>query len=100
MTKEKVLIIAVNLDLDDHRFHSSLKEIESLSHTAGGEVIATITQNRESIHPALYMGTGKVDEIKTIVEQEDIDLIIANDELSPGQMRNLEDRLETPVIDR
>src|SRR5690625_2517390 len=100
MAEEKVLIIAVNKDLNDHRFHSSLKEIESLSYTAGGEVVATITQNRESIHPALYMGTGKIEEIKGIVEREEIDLIIANDELSPGQMRNLEDRFNVPVIDR
>ncbi|HLS20473.1 MAG TPA: GTPase HflX [Bacillota bacterium] len=101
MAEEKVLIIAVKKAVDDdHRFYSSLKEIESLSYTAGGEVIEVVTQNRESLHPALYMGTGKVDEVKMIIEREDVDLVIANDELSPGQMRNLEDRLKVPVIDR
>src|SRR5690625_4269823 len=101
MAEEKVLIIAVKKAVDDdHRFYSSLKEIESLSYTAVGEVIEVVTQNRESLHPALYMGTGKVDEVKMIIEREDVDLVIANDELSPGQMRNLEDRLKVPVIDR
>src|SRR5699024_2787050 len=77
-----------------------LKEIESLCFTAGGKVNEVVTQNRDSVHPALYIGTGKVTEVKTLIERDDIDLVIANDELSPGQMRNLEDRLEVPVIDR
>lgn len=101
MAEEKVLIIAVKKTRDDdHRFQSSLKEIESLSYTAGGEVIEVVTQNRDSIHPALYMGTGKIDEVKTIIEVNHVDIVIANDELSPGQMRNLEDRLNVSVIDR
>jgi len=101
MAKENVLIIAVNKIVDDdQQFHSSLKEIKSLCYTAGGNVKEVVTQNLERIHAALYMGSGKVSEVKQLVNDLEINLVIANDELSPGQMRNLEDRLEVPVIDR
>lgn len=101
MAEEKILIIAVNLTSDDdHQFQSSLTEIKSLSYTAGGKVVEIVTQNRDRIHPAHYMGSGKVAEVHELIRRYDIDLVIANDELSPGQMRNLEDRLEIPVIDR
>lgn len=86
---------------DDSRlFQSSLDELTSLSHTAGGLVSEVITQNRNSIHPALYLGEGKINEIKQSIDKLDIDLVISNDELSPVQIRNLIARLEIPVIDR
>lgn len=101
MAKEKIIIIAVKLPMEqDDRFHSSLAELESLGTTAGGEVIKTITQNRTRIHPALYIGEGKIQEMKQVVDEEEIDLVISNDELSAGQLRNLGNRLDVRVIDR
>lgn len=101
MSNEKILVIAVKMpDDNEHRFNSSLEELTSLSDTAGGDVIEVVTQNRRSIHPAFYIGEGKINEIKQKVDELDIDLVISNDELSPGQLRNLNDRLETPIIDR
>jgi len=87
-------------DDNEHRFKSSLKELAALSDTAGGEVKEVVTQNRQHIHPAFYLGEGKINEIKRLVDELEIDLVISNDELSPGQLRNLNDRLETPIIDR
>src|SRR5699024_12095959 len=101
MSKEHVLIIAVKkANVTDHHFESSVDELRSLSHTAGGEVIEVVTQNRVQIHPVTYVGEGKVEEINQLVEAHDIHLVIANDELSPAQLRNLNDYFGVRVIDR
>ncbi|MFC3039996.1 GTPase HflX [Virgibacillus xinjiangensis] len=101
MPKEKILIMAVNRDnQQSDRFRSSLEELISLSNTAGGEVQAVVTQNRKQIHPATYMGEGKIEEITETIDELDIDLVISNDELSPGQLRNLSDRFGIRLIDR
>ena len=101
MSKEHVLIIAVKkANVTDHHFESSVDELRSLSHTAGGDVIEVVTQNRVQIHPVTYVGEGKVEEIRQLVEAHDIHLVIANDELSPAQLRNLNDYFGIRVIDR
>lgn len=101
MTKEQVLIVAVKKShVTDHHFETSLGELESLSHTAGGTVQKVVTQNLVQIHPVTYVGEGKVEEIRLLIEQYDIDLVIANDELSPAQLRNLNDHFGVRVIDR
>ncbi|WP_284140033.1 GTPase HflX [Virgibacillus sp. LDC-1] len=101
MTLEQVIIIAVKKpEQTEEGFHSSLEELISLTKTAGGMVMQVITQNRTRIHPAFYMGEGKVAEIKEQMEALDIDLVIANDELSPGQLRNLGEQLGVRIIDR
>ncbi|WP_407271495.1 GTPase HflX [Radiobacillus sp. PE A8.2] len=99
--QEKVLIVAVHhKNQDDERFHFSLDELESLTATAKGKVVKIVTQKRERIHPALYLGDGKINEIATYIEELEIDLVISNDNLSPSQLRNLADRLGVRVIDR
>lgn len=99
--KEKILIMAVKRPFEkEERFLSSVDELKSLSATAGGEVIEVITQNRQQIHPATYLGSGKVNEIRERVDSLEIDLVISNDELSPGQLRNLGDLFGVRVIDR
>lgn len=99
---EHILIMAVKkADQDERQFESSLGELVSLSQTAGGTVEKIVTQNRQNIHPATYIGEGKVNEIKQLIEEHNIDLVISNDELSPGQLRNLGERLDQiPIIDR
>ena|SRR5690625_224961 len=101
MSNEKVLIIAVKkADQDEERFESSLEEAISLTETAGGTVVKVVTQNRNQIHPATYIGDGKVDEIKEHIEELHVDLVISNDELSAGQIRNLTSRFDVRLIDR
>ncbi|MGM8213338.1 GTPase HflX [Virgibacillus sp. W0430] len=101
MPDEKILIMAVKKnDVQEERFLSSLNELRSLCQTAGGKVSTIITQNRKQIHPATYIGEGKAEEIKNEIEMHDIDLVISNDELSPGQIRNLSDYFHTRLIDR
>ncbi|WP_099158180.1 GTPase HflX [Virgibacillus ndiopensis] len=98
---EKILVIAVKKqEYTDERFYSSLEEIKSLSNTAGGTVLKVVTQNREKIHHAHYIGEGKIEETSRDIQELDIDLVIANDELSAGQLRNLSDQLGVRLIDR
>ncbi|UFU01121.1 GTPase HflX [Radiobacillus kanasensis] len=99
--QENVLIIAVqHPNQDEERFQSSLEELQSLTETAQGDVLKIVTQKRDRIHPALYLGEGKAQEIAELVEEFDIELVISNDELSPGQSKNLSDRFGVRVIDR
>jgi len=101
MTVENVLVIAVNQsERSERQFESSLDELVSLCKTAGGQVQDVITQNRERIHPATYIGEGKLQEVAQIVRAEGIDLVVANNELSAGQVRNLADTLDVRVLDR
>ncbi|HLR71711.1 MAG TPA: GTPase HflX [Pseudogracilibacillus sp.] len=101
MDKENVLIMAVKKSTDsDNHFQSSVEELKSLSYTAGGNVREVVIQNRMQIHPRTYVGEGKVEEIKQLIHQHDIQLVISNNELSPGQLRNLNDSFGIRVIDR
>src|SRR5690625_3240806 len=101
MAEENVLIIAVKTKyVTENHFLSTLEEIKSLSHTAGGSVKEVVVQNRENIHPVTYVGEGKLLEVKQSVEALNIELVIANNELSPSQLRNLNDSFGVRVIDR
>ncbi|MBB6452833.1 GTP-binding protein HflX [Salirhabdus euzebyi] len=99
--KERVLIAACEIKGEnEERFYMSLEELKQLTETAQGQVLQVMTQKRTRKHPALYLGEGKLEEIKLEIEKLDIDVVVLNDEVSPGQLRNLSDRLEARVIDR
>lgn len=101
MAIEKVLIIAVKTNkITASHFQATLDELSSLTHTAGGTLLEILSQNREKIHPVTYVGEGKADEAKEMVDSLNIDLVIANDELSPSQLRNLNDLFGVRTIDR
>ncbi len=97
--EERVILTAVSVaDGDD--MESSLDELEELVKTAGGQTVGRLIQNREKIHPGTYLGKGKIDELKELIWETDATGIVCDDELSPAQLRNLEDALETKVMDR
>ena len=99
--KENIMLLAVETKESDERFQSSLDELTALCDTANGHVVCTITQKRETIHPATYIGKGKILEVQECLETyENIDLIVCNHELSPAQIRNLSDRFQKRIIDR
>ncbi|HBZ10561.1 MAG TPA: GTPase HflX [Bacillus bacterium] len=98
--KEKVILVGCQLDENRQRFHYSMDELASLTATANGEVIAKLEQKRERLHPATYIGKGKLDELYQIEEELEPDLIIFNDELTPTQLRNLQNVLSSRVLDR
>ncbi|MFE8695085.1 GTPase HflX [Cytobacillus sp. FJAT-53684] len=97
---EKVILVGCQTNEDDQRFGYSMDELGSLTETANGEVMATLTQKRERVHPATYIGKGKVAELVALQEEVEADLIIFNDELSPSQVRNLSKDLDAKIIDR
>lgn len=96
---EKAILVGVNLRNDKH-FEYSMEELTNLAEALNVEVVGVVTQNLERVTPSHYVGTGKIEEIKSFYEEGQGNLVIFNDELSPSQIRNLERDLETKVIDR
>lgn len=97
---EKVILVGVQLDNSENDEESLLDELEELVKTAGGIVIGRIIQSREQFHPATYIGKGKLDEIRILIDELDATGIVCDDELSPAQLKNLEDELNIKVMDR
>lgn len=97
--EEKVILVGVSLSEGDDA-EDSLLELAELVKTAGAEVAGTAIQNRDSIHPGTYVGTGKLQEIRQMIVEFGATGIVCDDELSPAQIRNMEDALDTKVMDR
>lgn len=85
---------------DRERAEESLAELAALAEAAGARVLARILQERPNPDPATFVGRGKVEELRALVESLALDLIVFDDELSPGQQRNLENRTECKILDR
>ncbi len=85
---------------DREHLERSLGELALLADTAGAKVVGTLVQRRGDIHPATFLGRGKLDELKTYVEDCGSDIVIFDDDLSPAQVRNLEKATGRKVIDR
>jgi GTP-binding protein HflX len=91
---ETALLVSAN-DSDD-----TLSELRELAISAGARVVGELSQRRERPDPATYIGKGKVAELRDTVLAQQIDVVIFDDELSPSQAQNLEEELETKVVDR
>ena len=96
---ERVILVGVS-ERDGDDTPDSLTELGELVETAGATAVATVVQNRQMIHPGTYVGTGKVEEIRLLLAECDATGIVCDDELSPAQLRNLEDLLHTKIMDR
>jgi len=94
---EKVILLGVDVG-DDTK--ESMKELAELVDTAGAIVLDSIIQSRERIHPGTYLGKGKIEEVRERIERLDATGVVCDDELTPAQLRNLEDLLDTKVMDR
>ena len=97
--QEKVILVAVCLD-DVRDVEESLDELEQLAETAGAQTVGRCIQNREAIHNSTYVGSGKNAGDQGYDLEQDADGIICDDELSPMQIRNLEEELDCKVMDR
>ncbi|RRJ27118.1 GTPase HflX [Lachnoanaerobaculum gingivalis] len=95
--EEKVVLLGVDVG-DDTK--ESMKELAELVDTAGATVLDSIIQSRERIHPGSYIGKGKIEEVKDRVIELGATGVVCDDELTPAQLRNLEDLLDTKVMDR
>ena len=97
--EEKVILVGVSEQEGDDA-EDSVAELAELVKTAGATVVGTLIQKRETIHPGMYVGTGKVDEIAELIAETGATGIVCDDELSPAQLKNLEMALDTKVMDR
>ena len=97
--EERVILVAVSTGEDDDTA-ASVDELEELASTAGAVTVGRVIQNRENVHPGTYLGKGKIEEVKELLWELDATGIICDDELSPAQLKNLEDALDTKVMDR
>ncbi len=96
---ERVLLVGANLN-DGEDYLTSLEELGALAQACDMEVAGVTSQTLDAVHKAFYIGTGKVDEVKQMAQDLGADVIIFDNSLSPMQMRNLQERLEKPILDR
>lgn len=96
---ERALLVGVNLNNgEDYRL--SLEELGSLAQACEMEPVGAVEQNLTEVHKAFYIGTGKVEEVKEAAEENEADVVIFDNSLSPMQMRNLQDKIGKPILDR
>ena len=99
--QENALLIGIIKQNEDRWIaEEHLNELELLADTAGANVLDKIIQERHKVDPATFIGRGKIDQIRDLVDQQDISLIIFDEDLTPAQVRNLENFFEIKVIDR
>ena len=97
--QERVILFAASTNASDDA-EESVEELRELVKTAGAETVGVVIQNRENIHPGTYLGKGKIQELKEMVWESGATGVVCDDELSPAQLKNLEDALDTKVMDR
>ncbi|ASF18285.2 GTPase HflX [Staphylococcus saprophyticus] len=98
---ETAILVGVHAQTDeDFNFESTMEELSSLSQTCQLNVKAQFSQNRTNVDNKFYVGKGKLDEIKAYVEFHDIDVVVANDELTTAQSKTLNGNLNVKIIDR
>ena len=95
-----VLVGIITPGQSDAQTREYLEELEFLVATAGGETIHSFTQRMQRPDRATFVGTGKLEEIKDYIKAEEIDIVVFDDELSPSQLRNIENELQIKILDR
>jgi GTP-binding protein HflX len=97
---ERVVLVGVWTEGTVEDADNSLAELKLLAETAGSEVLEALSQRRQKPDPATYIGPGKVDHLRLVVAETGADTVVCDGELSPSQLRNLEDRVKVKVVDR
>jgi GTPase len=97
---ERVILVGVWTEGSAEMAENSLAELRALAETAGSEILDGLIQRRDKPDPATYIGSGKVSELKHLVIASGADTVICDGELSPSQLRQLEDKLKVKVVDR
>lgn len=97
--KERAIIVGVDLGTEED-FEQSMEELGALAEACDMEVVCQMTQKMPAVHHSLYIGTGKVAELREYVNTLEADVVIFGDTLTPSQLRNLQQELETAVMDR
>ncbi len=98
--RERVLLVGVDSGKNEDDFQRSMEELKSLAQAHFMEPVGMITQKMESVNKALYIGTGKVQEVKDEAMLLEADVVVFDDTLTPSQLDNLQRELDKPVLDR
>ena len=96
----RAVLVGIEMEGGKGEVEKSVDELERLLDTAGGETIAKVIQNKSTPDPRTLIGSGKVQEVKKLCEDNKVDLVVFDTELSPSQIKNLEDGIDVRVIDR
>ncbi|NHM02805.1 GTPase HflX [Flavobacterium difficile] len=100
-TFERTAIVGiVTQNQNEEKLNEYLDELDFLTFTAGGEVVKRFSQKTDKPHPKTFVGTGKLEEIKTYIKEHDINSVIFDDELTPSQQKNITRELDCKVLDR
>jgi GTP-binding protein HflX len=97
---ERVILVGVWTEGTVKDAENSMEELAALAETAGSTVLDALIQRRDKPDPATFIGSGKVSELKGIVKSTGADTVVCDGELSPSQLRNLEDKVKVKVVDR
>ncbi len=97
---ERVVLVGVWTEGSSEKAENSLAELKALAETAGSEVLEGLIQRRDKPDPATYIGSGKVAELRQLVVSTGADTVVCDGELSPSQLRTLEEKLKVKVVDR
>ncbi len=97
--QERVILIGVQ-EADGDDTEESVRELGELAYTAGAQVVGSVIQRRERMHPGTYIGKGKLDEVRELLWETEATGVICDDELSPAQLNNLQQELDCKVMDR
>ena len=97
---KKSILVGVNISKQEEEFAYSMEELGNLAEACHIDTVGELRQNLNRINQGYYLGTGKMDELKEMAEAEDADMLIFDDELSPSQIRNIEEATECQVVDR
>ena len=98
--KERALIVGVAFNKNQYNFEPALEELSSLCYTAGLEVVGSAYQNVKEQNPSTLLGSGKVEEIRLLVEELDANVVVVDCELTGSQLNNISDIVKVKVIDR
>ncbi|MDR1877385.1 MAG: GTPase HflX [Flavobacteriaceae bacterium] len=98
--EKAVLIGLITPDQDEEKLREYMDELEFLAHTAGASVLKRFTQKLDQPNSRTFVGSGKLEEINQYAQENDIDTIIFDDELTPSQLKNLEKELDIKILDR
>lgn len=97
---EKGIVVAIQTTQTDDNFYYSLEELKQLVANTGVEVVGEVTQKREQVDNRTLIGKGKMQELKSLVEELEASVVIFNQELSPSQVRNIQEIIDVKVLDR
>lgn len=99
-TEKAVLVGLITQNQNEAKVNEYLDELDFLADTAGAKPVKRFTQRMDYPNPVTFVGTGKLQEIKEFIEEEEVGLVIFDDELSPKQLRNIEKELQVKILDR